>query len=117
MQQRSGRCCEAKPLLLCQTLDQRRTNWRPLSRCPCALFLAYALDMAVLGQVVITSVLLAASPVGAWYTNRHPAVRNDTRGGALGITLSWLGFVIALAFCAWRARRMRRELATDLSRP
>jgi hypothetical protein len=66
--------------------------------------------MQVLATALVMVVLLAASPVGAWYTNRHPAVRNDTWGGALGFLLSWLGFVLAVAYCAWRARRSR---ATD----
>lgn len=61
--------------------------------------------MDVLVTVLVMAVLLAASPVGAWYTNRHPAVRNDTWGGALGLFLSWLGFAIAVLFCAWRGRR------------
>jgi hypothetical protein len=66
--------------------------------------------MQVLATALVMVVLLAASPVGAWYTGRHPAVRNDTWGGALGLVLSWLGFLIAVAYCAWRARRSR---ATD----
>ena len=60
---------------------------------------------AVLGLVAM-AVWLSASPVGAWYTNRHPAVRNDSWGGALGLVLTWVGFVLAVAFCAWRARRL-----------
>jgi hypothetical protein len=67
--------------------------------------------MDVLGQVLVMTVLLAASPVGAWYTHRHPAVRNDTWGGALGLVLSWIGFLMAVAFCAWRARRLRQQPA------
>ncbi|KAA1427976.1 hypothetical protein [Nocardioides antri] len=63
--------------------------------------------MDILIQTVWMAVLLAASPVGAWYTHRHPAVRNDAWGGALGFFLSWLGFLIAVVFCAWRARRLR----------
>jgi hypothetical protein len=60
---------------------------------------------------LVAAVLLAASPVGAWYTDRHPAVRNDTWGGAPGLIFSWLGFLAAVAFCAWRGRRMRDESA------
>lgn len=62
--------------------------------------------MDVVATVVLV-LLLAASPVGAWYTHRHPAVRNDAWGGALGLFLSWVGFLLAVAFCAWRARRVR----------
>ena len=73
--------------------------------------------MDITVQIVWMVVFLAASPVGAWYTNRHRAVRNDTWGGVLGLVLSWLGFVLAVAFCAWRAQRLsaveRRILATD----
>jgi hypothetical protein len=69
--------------------------------------------MAVLGMVVVMAVWLSASPVGAWYTNRHPAVRNDTWGGAFGFVLGWLGFLIAIAFCAWRASRLRRNPTVD----
>ena len=61
--------------------------------------------MDVIVSSHLMAVVLAASPVGAWYTNRHPAVRNDTWGGALGLILSWIGFGIAVLFCAWRARR------------
>ena len=61
--------------------------------------------MDVLVNALVMAALLSASPVGAWYTNRHPAVRNDTWGGALGLFLSWLGFLVAVFFCAWRARR------------
>ena len=61
--------------------------------------------MDVLVNAIVMAVLLAACPVGAWYTNRHPAVRNDTWGGALGLVLSWLGFVLAVLFCAWKGRR------------
>ena len=64
--------------------------------------------MDVLVSSLVMAVVLAASPVGAWYTNRHPAVRNDTWGGALGLILSWIGFGIAVLFCAWRARRQGR---------
>jgi hypothetical protein len=70
--------------------------------------------MDVLVASLITAVLVAASPVGAWYTSRHPAVHNDTWGGALGLVLSWLGFLLAVAFCAWRARRMSADAATDV---
>jgi hypothetical protein len=63
--------------------------------------------MQVLTTALVMVVLFAASPVGAWYTNRHPAVRNDTWGGALGFVLSWLGFLLAVAYCAWRGRRSR----------
>lgn len=59
--------------------------------------------------VVAMALLLAACPVGAWYTHRHAAVRNDTWGGALGLVLSWPGFLLAVGFCAWRARVQRRE--------
>ena len=69
--------------------------------------------MDVLVASLIMAVLLAASPVGAWYTSRHPAVHNDTWGGALGLFLSWLGFVLAVAFCAWRARRTNASVAGD----
>jgi len=69
-------------------------------------------------DIVVTAftmaVLLSASPVGAWYTHRHPAVRNDSWGGALGLFLSWLGFLLAVAFCAWRARQLRDTLANDV---
>lgn len=61
--------------------------------------------MDVVVQAVFMAVVLAASPVGAWYTNRHPAVRNDAWGGGLGLFLSWLGFLLAVAYCAWRARQ------------
>lgn len=71
------------------------------------------MDLAV--QLVLLVVLLAASPVGAWYTNRHPAVRNDSWGGALGLLLSWLGFLLAVAFCAWRARRLRNTHAAAVN--
>jgi hypothetical protein len=50
---------------------------------------------------------LAASPVGAWYTHRHPAVLNDTWGGALGFFFGWIGFLLAVGYCAWRSRRLR----------
>lgn len=70
---------------------------------------SYAPVMQVLVSSLVAAVLLAASPVGAWYTNRHPAVRNDTWGGALGFFFSWLGFLAAVAFCAWRARRLPAE--------
>jgi hypothetical protein len=70
---------------------------------------------AVVSTLVLVG-LLSASPVGAWYTNRHPAVRNDSWGGALGLILSWLGFLLAVLFCAWRAQRLRGDLVTDLSR-
>jgi len=62
----------------------------------------------VLVSSLVMAVVLAASPVGAWYTNRHPAVRNDTWGGALGLILSWIGFGIAVLFCAWRGRGQGR---------
>jgi hypothetical protein len=68
-----------------------------------------------LPAVVALALLLAASPVGAWYTHRHPAVRNDTWGGALGLVLSWVGFGIAVGFCAWRARRLPRSPAARSS--
>jgi hypothetical protein len=61
--------------------------------------------MDVLVNAIVMALLLTASPVGAWYTYRHPAVRNETWGGALGLVLSWLGFLIAVLFCAWRGRR------------
>ena len=67
-------------------------------------------------SIVVTVVLLAASPVGAWYTHRHPAVRNDAWGGALGLFLSWIGFLLAVAFCAWRARRLRAASAAEPNR-
>jgi hypothetical protein len=63
--------------------------------------------MDVLVMVLATTVWLSASPVGAWYTNRHPVVRNDTWGGALGLVLSWPGFLVAMLFCAWRATTTR----------
>jgi hypothetical protein len=69
--------------------------------------------MDVLVNAIVMAVFLAASPVGAWYTNRHPAVRNETWGGALGLTLSWLGFLLAMLFCAWQARR-KGMTASDL---
>ena len=69
--------------------------------------------MDVVIQAITMAVLLAASPVGAWYTNRHPAVRNDTWGGALGFFLSWIGFLLAVAYCAWRARRPAPRAAGD----
>ena len=59
-------------------------------------------------SLVLLTVWLSASPVGAWYTNRHWAVRNDTWGGALGITLGWVGFLLAVVFCAWRGHRLTR---------
>jgi hypothetical protein len=69
--------------------------------------------MDVLVSSLVAAVLLAASPVGAWYTDRHPAVRNDTWGGALGFFLSWVGFLVAVLFCAWRARQQgRRDLGS-----
>ena len=71
-----------------------------------------AMDLVV--SAVTMAVLLSASPVGAWYTNRHPAVRNDSWGGAFGLVLSWLGFLLVLAYCAWRARRLPDTLAGDL---
>lgn len=71
------------------------------------------MDLVV--QIFVMALCLTASPVGAWYTNRHPAVRNDTWGGALGLFLSWLGFLIAVAFCAWRARRLRDSLADEVN--
>lgn len=71
--------------------------------------------MDVLMTAFIMIVCLSASPVGAWYTNRHPAVRNDTWGGALGFVLSWIGFLLAVAFCAWRGHRMRNQLAADVT--
>jgi len=74
----------------------------------------YAPAMALLGTVFFMVIYLAASPVGAWYTNRHPAVRNDTWGGALGFFLSWVGFVTAVGFCAWRARKLRTSLGAEL---
>jgi hypothetical protein len=61
--------------------------------------------MDALVSAMVMAVYLSASPVGAWYTNRHPAVRNDTWGGALGLVLSWVGFGLAVVFCAWRASR------------
>jgi len=61
--------------------------------------------MDVVVSAVVMTVLLAAAPVGAWYTLRHPAVRNDAWGGALGLFLSWLGFLLAVLFCAMQARR------------
>jgi hypothetical protein len=69
--------------------------------------------MQVLGTAVIMAIWLAASPVGAWYTQRHPAVRNDTWGGALGFVLGWVGFVIAVLFCAWRASRVPAGLTAE----
>jgi hypothetical protein len=69
--------------------------------------ITYAHRMQLVVQVLVMAVLLSASPVGAWYTHRHPAVRNDTWGGALGFVLSWVGFALAVAFCAWRGRRVR----------
>jgi hypothetical protein len=69
--------------------------------------------MDVVGQAIAMVVFFSAAPVGAWYTNRHPAVRNDTWGGALGFFLSWLGFLLAVAFCAWRARRVAQHPAVD----
>ena len=72
--------------------------------------------MDVVVSAVVMAVLLSASPVGAWYTNRHPAVHNDTWGGALGLFLSWLGFLLAVAFCAWRAGQQRRTPAVDPER-
>ena len=63
--------------------------------------------MDVIWTACFTALLLAASPVGAWYTHRHPAVRNDTWGGALGFFFSWVGFLLAVAFCAWRASKVR----------
>jgi sterol desaturase/sphingolipid hydroxylase (fatty acid hydroxylase superfamily) len=69
--------------------------------------------MDVVVQAITMAVLLAAAPVGAWYTNRHPAVRNDTWGGALGFFLSWIGFLLAVAYCAWRARRPAPQPAGD----
>ncbi|WP_322936602.1 hypothetical protein [Nocardioides bizhenqiangii] len=71
--------------------------------------------MDVLLPAVWMVVFMSASPVGAWYTNRHPAVRNDTWGGALGLFLSWPGFLLAVAFCAWRGTRLRDSLAADVS--
>ena len=70
--------------------------------------------MDIVVSTIWMAALLAASPVGAWYTNRHPAVRNDTWGGALGLLLSWFGFLLAVGFCAWRGRRMRNELTTAI---
>jgi sterol desaturase/sphingolipid hydroxylase (fatty acid hydroxylase superfamily) len=75
----------------------------------------YAASIDVLVMSLVMAVLLAASPVGAWYTNRHPAVRNDTWGGALGLALSWLGFLVAVVLCAWRARRARSGAVADVS--
>lgn len=72
--------------------------------------------MGVLVSTLAMAVLLAASPVGAWYTGRHPAVRNDTWGGAAGFLLSWLGFLLAVAFCAWRARRLGGTPAAEAGR-
>jgi len=63
--------------------------------------------MDVVVSTLVLAVLLSASPVAAWYTDRHPAVRNDTWGGAFGLVLSWVGFLLAIAFCAWRAKRLR----------
>ena len=71
--------------------------------------------MTELGQILVLATLLAASPVGAWHSQRHPAVRNDTWGGALGFVLSWLGFLLTVAFCAWRARRQARSRGGILS--
>jgi hypothetical protein len=68
-----------------------------------------------LPAILALAILLAASPVGAWYTHRHPAVRNDTWGGALGLILSWPGVAIAVGFCAWRAARLHRSHATGSS--
>jgi len=76
--------------------------------------MAYAPAMELVVQVVSMVFLLAASPVGAWYTNRHPAVRNDAWGGALGLFLSWFGFLLAVAFCAWRSQRLRNTLAAEV---
>ena len=78
--------------------------------------MAYGLAMDLAVQVVSMVVWLAASPVGAWYTNRHPSVRNDSWGGALGLLLSWLGFLLAVAFCAWRSHRLRNTLAAEVNR-
>ena len=78
--------------------------------------MAYAPAMDNGVSIASMVVVLAASPVGAWYTNRHPAVRNDTWGGALGLVLSWFGFLLAVAFCAWRGRRLRQPLAAEVSR-
>ncbi len=75
----------------------------------------YAPPMDMVLMAVWMVVILSASPVGAWYTNRHPAVRNDTWGGAFGLVLSWPGFLLAVAFCAWRGRRLRNTLAADIS--
>jgi hypothetical protein len=70
--------------------------------------------MDIVVTALTMALLLSASPVGAWYTHRHPAVRNDSWGGALGLFLSWLGFLLAVAFCAWRAGRLRATLADDV---
>ena len=70
--------------------------------------------MDIVVSTVLMAALLAASPIGAWYTNRHPAVRNDTWGGALGLVLSWFGFLLAVGFCAWRGRRLRSEPKVDV---
>ena len=67
--------------------------------------------MDVVGQAIAMVAFFSAAPVGAWYTNRHPAVRNDTWGGALGFFLSWLGFLLAVALCAWQARRVAHPAA------
>ena len=63
-----------------------------------------------LQTAALMTLLLAASPLGAWYTLRHPAVRNDSWGGALGLFLSWVGFAIAVGYCAWRARQVSPEM-------
>lgn len=63
--------------------------------------------MQTVVSVLVMALVLAASPVGAWYTNRHSAVRNDAVGGALGLFLSWIGFVLAVLYCAWRLRRQQ----------
>ncbi|PWN02757.1 hypothetical protein DJ010_10060 [Nocardioides silvaticus] len=67
--------------------------------------------MDVLASVIVMLVLLAAAPVGAWYTHRHPAVRNDAWGGTLGFFLSWPGFLVAIAFCAWRKSKLDKRSA------
>jgi len=47
---------------------------------------------------------------------RHPAVHHDSWGGALDLILSWWGFFIAVAFCAWRGRRVLRLASTAAAR-
>lgn len=70
--------------------------------------------MEDLVPIFYMALFLAAAPVGAWYTHRHPAVRNDAWGGAFGLFFSWFGVLLAVVFCAWRGSRKRHQVATDL---